>query len=99
MTSLSRPAQLRALYRNLLKQAKVFPSIKRKELYEDIRQEFRENKGLTDEAKIEKEIEKAVRGVQQMAMYTSLDPNASEWTVQMDENPMPAPDGKAGPQL
>lgn len=63
------------------------------------RAEFHANKGLTDQAKIDKEIEKAVRGVQQMMMYTSLDPSASEWCVQMEQNPMPAPEGKAGPQL
>ncbi len=41
-------ARVRELYRNILRHSRAFPSIKRDELVEEIRKEFRENARLTD---------------------------------------------------
>jgi hypothetical protein len=48
----SRPALVKSLYRRILRQARVFPSVKRDSLVEDIRIEFREGAMLVDEAEV-----------------------------------------------
>ena len=69
------------LYRNLLKFAQRYPSIKRKEIIQDIRIEFRENQHLTDTVKIAEQHAMAKHGLEQLAMYCKLDPSQSNWTV------------------
>lgn len=83
--------ELRILYRNILKKAKVFPSRNQKMIYDEIRTEFRENKNLTDMEKITKCVSVAQKGLQQLAMYTDLPKNASKWSVDLEQNPMPKP--------
>lgn len=138
------------LYRRILRNAKVFPSIKRDELVENIRLEFRENKSVTDPDKLAKCYEtvsdaafsslfamqlchstrcmgsnacrvvvpwraveqcqrsshaactrqtdaivrgQAVRGVSQLEKYTRLDPRASNWELELEQDPLgPGPD-------
>jgi hypothetical protein len=92
MTSVSNSAsrlQLLHLYRVLIKKAKIFPSKNKVGLLKEIREEFRRNKSLTDQAKIDKCVSIAVKGVGQLAMYSDLKPSSSHWVVNLDQNPMP----------
>jgi hypothetical protein len=79
------------LYKQILWHAKRFPSRNREKVYQEIRTAFRENKNLTDEKKIRKELEVAIQGLRQLSMYTRLDPNSSRWEVTMEQEPMPKP--------
>ena len=71
------------LYRHILKAARRFPSIKRDAIVEDIKTEFRENKGLSDPKEIKQKMEVAVRGLQELEVYTQLDKKAKEWTIHL----------------
>ena len=62
-------------------EAQRYPSIKRKEIIQDIRIEFRENQHLTDTVKIAEQHAMAKHGLEQLAMYCKLDPSQSNWTV------------------
>lgn len=81
-----------SLYKNILKQAKLFPSIKRNKIIEEIRISFRENRALTDEMKIKGALEVGYKGLEQLSAYTTLPKNSNNWSVTMDSNPMPKPD-------
>jgi hypothetical protein len=89
MESFSRIDTLR-LYRNIIKSAKVFPSIKRNKILAEIRLEFRENKSITDPEKRGKFISIAIKGLEQLSMYSDLPKASSNWTVNLDKNPMPS---------
>jgi hypothetical protein len=56
------PEQLRGLYRELLREAKRFPSMRKNAILKDIKLEWREKASLTDVRKINQEIEVALRG-------------------------------------
>lgn len=71
------------LYRHILKAARNFPSIKKDAIIDEIKSEFRENKQLTDEAKIKEKMEVAVRGLEELEIYTKLDKKSKEWTVHL----------------
>ncbi|ETV79310.1 hypothetical protein H257_07358 [Aphanomyces astaci] len=75
------------IYRRVLQLANKFPSIKQKQLVQDIKLEFHENKALTDPAKIKEKINIAIKGIQQLNQYVALDPNAQSWSVDMDKDP------------
>ncbi len=84
------------LYRQLLWHAKRFPSIKRDAIYEDIRIEFREKRGLAEPAKLRHAIEVAVRGLGTMSKYTTgLDKSSSEWSVTLEQDPLGAGEAQA----
>ena len=53
--------------------------------------EFRENKTMTDPDKLNLAYEKAVRGLSQLQKYTSLRPNASEWVIDLEQDPLGGP--------
>lgn len=82
------------LYRQIIKHAKVFPSKNRLRILKEIRAEFKENKSLTDPSKVKVEWDKANKGLSQLTMYTSLNPTASHWVVDLEKNPMPRPASK-----
>lgn len=71
------------LYRHILKEAKVFPSIKRNTIIEEIRLEFRTNSSETDSEKIKQQIKVAVRSLEQMESLTKLDKKSSDWSVNL----------------
>lgn len=71
------------LYRHILKAAQVFPSIKRESIVNEIKTEFRSNKDLKDEAQINEKLQIAVRGLEELERYTSLDPKSQEWTIHL----------------
>lgn len=78
-----------SLYRSILFCGKRFPSIKRDKIVLEIRHEFRKNKNLTDEREIAKCIAVATKGLSQLSMYTSLPKYSSNWSINLEENPMP----------
>ncbi|KAG9401429.1 hypothetical protein AC1031_009291 [Aphanomyces cochlioides] len=75
------------IYRRVLKLAKHFPSIKKDQLVKDIKAEFHENKVLTDPVRIQQKVNIALKGIQQLNQYVSLDPNADQWSVDMEKDP------------
>jgi LYR motif-containing protein 4 len=77
------------LYRSILRLAARFPSIKRPKIIREIRLTFRQNKHLTDENEIRKCFAVAKKGVEQLSMYSNLNRNSVNWTVQLEKNPMP----------
>jgi LYR motif-containing protein 4 len=78
-----------SLYKNILRGAQRFPSIKRDGLVQEIRLNFRQNRALEDEKEIQKCLSIAIKGLSQLSMYTSLKPSASQWSVTLDQQPMP----------
>jgi hypothetical protein len=68
------------LYRRILKAAARFPSVKRNDIIRDIKVEFRENKGLTDEAVIRDKVAVAARGAEELESYVSMESQeADSW--------------------
>ena len=86
------PNQVLGLYREILKAAKRFPSIKRDGMVEEIRREFRQNASETDEEARSKQLEVAVTSLGQLRAFTNLDSRAGNWAVKMQSAPMPKPD-------
>lgn len=80
---------LLSMYRVLIRNAKVFPSIRRDRLVENIRLEFRENMGETDPEKLRVCYAKATQGCMDLQKYTGFSSRTSEWSVKLAENPMP----------
>ena len=72
------------LYRRLLKLGRVYPSKNRAGMIEEIKTEFREAKDLSSHADIEKKVEVARSGVQQMQLYCKLDSKGTDWKVSLD---------------
>eukprot|EP00775_Hariotina_reticulata_P005131 gene5131-5371_t len=60
------------LYRHILKAAKHFPSVKRHKLIQQIKEEFRENKNLTDPEKIGHCRAVAERGLSDLLAYVRM---------------------------
>ena len=87
------PAVVLRVYRQILRNAKAFPSIKRDALIDNIKVEFRENRHLTDEAQVQEKLDVAVTGLQQLRAYTGFDDEDPNWSVRMTETPMPKPGG------
>ncbi len=77
-----------ALYKQILLSCKRYPSIKRVQIYEEIRREFRNNSKLTDPAAIKRQIDVAVKGLAQLNMYSNLNPKAHSWEVTLDDSLM-----------
>jgi hypothetical protein len=91
-------SRVKSLYRILLKEARRFPSIKRDGIYQDIRAEFRDNAVWTDPAKIARGIDIAERSLVTLQKYTRLDPVASSWQVDMEQDPLGAAEHDAAKQ-
>lgn len=79
------------LYRNILKLAARFPSIKRDKIILEIRRTFRDNRNMTDEKEIIKALSVAEKGVEQLSAYSNLKPSSLNWSVDLEKNPMPKP--------
>lgn len=88
MSSLSRLERL-TLYKRILKNAKIFPSIKRDKIYQEIRVEFRQNAILQDEKKIEQCWKVALTSLRQLEQYTKLDLKSQNLKVTMEQEPLP----------
>jgi len=80
------------LYRHILKNAAVFPSIKRNAMIEEIKQDFREGMLLRNESDVAEAIARAEKGLEQLQVYTKgLDKSSEEWVITTEDNPMPRP--------
>ena len=81
------------MYRQILRLAKSYPSIKRESVYEEIRLDFRLNKDERDEKKIDQAKQKALFGISHLKKYV-FDMSSPEWVVNLEEEPMPRPPPK-----
>ncbi|RYH30315.1 LYR motif-containing protein [archaeon] len=81
------------LYKEIIRAAKAFPSIKKHKIVQEIRVSFRANKDLKDEKEVEKALSLAVKGLSQLSMYAGLrSTRGVSWSVQLEQNPMPVDD-------
>jgi hypothetical protein len=87
MAQLSRATVL-ALYRDLLRAVRTFPSKKRAAIRADIVLTMRESAALTQPAALAQAWEVGLRGLETMTKYTSLDRRAQDWTVTLDQAPL-----------
>lgn len=71
------------LYRSLLKHAQRYPSKKRAEILVEIKNEFRDGRGLTDAAEVDKAIQRSLQGLEHMQQFVRLDPTKAVWTYKM----------------
>lgn len=88
--------ELLVLYRKLLRSAATFPSKKRESIYQAIREEWRENAALTQEEKIQKQVAVAYKGLTQLRQFDEMTMTggkvgSSNWSVTLEQNPMPKP--------
>jgi Complex 1 protein (LYR family) len=88
--------QLLSLYKKLLRSAATFPSKNRKGIYKSIQEEWRANTTLTDQTRINKEIQLAFQGLNQLRQFdeasmTGGQVGSPNWNVTLDQNPMPKP--------
>ena len=85
------------LYRRILRSCASYPSKNRWGIYEAIREEFRESVHLNPESdECRKKIGVAYKGLEQLRMYDEYnlnggDPNNPNWSVTLEQNPMPKP--------
>ena len=77
-------AEVLGLYRRLLKLGRVYPSKNRDGILQEIRAEFREAKALSSLGEIERRVEAARAGVEQMGAFCKLDKGGSDWKVSLD---------------
>jgi len=79
------PAQQEVLqlYRDILKAAKRFPSIKRNQILADIKTEFHANKVMHDETHITKARQVAVSSLHQLHDYVGLGGSSKDSEVQL----------------
>jgi hypothetical protein len=85
------------LYKNLLRACSTYPSRNRAGIYQAIREEWRDHRTLSDPQKIHKQLSIAYKGLEQLKQYsepvlTGGNVNSSNWTVTLEQNPMPKPD-------
>ncbi|EEC49609.1 predicted protein [Phaeodactylum tricornutum CCAP 1055/1] len=91
-----RPSLL-ILYKQLLRSCETYPSKNRMGIYQAIREEWKENKDLTHKDKLDKQIAIAYKGLSQLRQFDEMAmsggrPASSNWSVTMEQNPMPKPD-------
>lgn len=65
----------------MLRLAKNYPSIKRDTIIQCIKDDFHQSKTLTERAQIETQVQLARQGLEQLSMYSTLDPHAPNWNV------------------
>ena len=94
---MSQRQSLLHLYRRLLRSAETYPSKKRYEIYEAIREDFRENRSLPpDNEKTKQKIVIAQQGLAQLRQFdevtmTGSGNDPSSWSVTLSQNPFPRP--------
>eukprot|EP00877_Chromochloris_zofingiensis_P004100 jgi/Chrzof1/13691/Cz08g08100.t1 len=69
---MSGPLSTIHLYRHILKAAKRFPSVKKESIIKEIKAEFRANRGLSDQQKIEHSRSVAERGLSDLQSYSAM---------------------------
>lgn len=83
-----------ALYRQILRSARRFPSIKRDKLIEEIRSGFRSLQNESDSKKIDAALQVATKGLIQLQQFSNLSQSHSAWEVHLDSNPLPRSEKK-----
>jgi LYR motif-containing protein 4 len=78
------------LYKNILRAAQSFPSIKRTKLIAEIRLGFRENRSL-EGVKLNEALSVAQKGLSQLSQYSQLPRTKGTWSVNLDQDPLPRP--------
>jgi LYR motif-containing protein 4 len=91
MSSNVSKADLRHLYKQLLRGCETYPSKNRTAIYQSIRQEFRVHAHLQDDDKIKQQINVAYKGLNQLHLYDNHRTTTS-FAVQLEQNPFPKPD-------
>jgi hypothetical protein len=76
------------LYRQILKAAKTYPSIKRARIISNIKSDFHKNKHVEDENEIQKLKNIALNGIAQLSMYNSLNSAEKTWNVNFAKEPV-----------
>jgi len=84
-----KPVQTKGLYREILRAARAFPSIKRDSLVDEVRREFRANMNETDTQILQDQFQIAFKGLEQLSMYVTTVRSQGDWSVQLESNPMP----------
>jgi Complex 1 protein (LYR family) len=84
------------LYKKILRSCQTYPSIKRKSIYQAIREEWRDHKNQESKEKIDQKIAEAYKGLQQLRQYDEMimsqgNPNSPNWTVNLEMNPKQNP--------
>ena len=78
------------LYRQIVRAAKAFPSIKRIKILNEIRSGFRDNKQLPAGPVLSEKLALATKGLQQLSQYSNLSKRGGgNWAVNMETEPMP----------
>ncbi len=85
-------SEILKLYRTIIRLATIYPSIRRVQILTEIRTEFRAKKDETDPKRISNGIKQAIFGISHLKKYTNFDDTSSEWVVDLEKDPMPAPD-------
>jgi hypothetical protein len=73
--------QVLLLYRQILRAAKQYPSLKRDSIVADIRDQFRAHRVLTDPNAVRQEMETGIRGLDVLQQYCGMEGGRSEWEV------------------
>lgn len=81
------------LYRRLLRSAQMYPSMKRLEIFQAIREDFRDNAASLspDDEKTKQQIAIAYQGLSQLQQFdqVKMSGGGGAWNVNLTQNPMP----------
>ena len=73
--------EILSLYKRILRAAESFPSIKRNDIIQDIKVEFREHKELSDPAVVKQKVAVARRSLEELESYVSMDSTSGgDWS-------------------
>ena len=75
--------QVLLLYRQILRAAKSFPSIKRNSVVVDIKAEFRDHRAVTDVEAVRKHMAVGIRSLETLQSYSNMDSQSKsdDWSV------------------
>eukprot|EP00904_Undaria_pinnatifida_P006534 jgi/Undpi1/300/HiC_scaffold_1.g00296.m1 len=65
-------AKMLSLYRNIVRNAQVYPSKSRDRVLREIRLEFRKNAKESDPVKVDQQRQLAMKGLEQLMVYTKM---------------------------
>jgi Complex 1 protein (LYR family) len=82
-------ADIRHLYKRLLRACQTYPSKNRASIYQSIREEFRDNVISTGDA-AQRQLHIAYKGLSQLHQYDNRH-GSSSFAVQLEQNPFPKP--------
>jgi len=79
--------KLLGLYRQLLRYAVKFPSRNRRGIYDSIQYEFRRNRAVTEPKVLQRELQRAVMGLDHMRQYVDIDRSQRTWDIDLTRRP------------